>query len=271
MTPELSVVIPAYNEAAVIADSVVKVAEYLERRGRPAELIVVDDGSRDDTAAIVRAQAERWPFVRLLCNERNGGKGDAVRRGVLAARGRFVLYTDADLVYPIEGVEQFIAALVGGADVAIGSRSHASTLFALHPRHFSYIYQRYLVGRAYIRTVNRLLQLGVSDTQCGFKCFRSESARDIFQRLTLTDFAFDVEALFIARWLGYRIVELPVFFLYLGEQSSVQLAKDSFRMLRDLLTIRRNCRRGVYGERGSRATAPDAGLTLGGEATAGRR
>ena len=157
-----------------------------------------------------------------------------------------MLYTDADLVYPIEGVEPFIRALERGADVAIASRSHPGTLFALHPRHFSYIYQRYLVGRTYINVVNRLLALGVSDTQAGFKVLRGHAARTIFRRTTLYDFAFDVEALFIARQLGYRIVELPVYFLYLGEQSSVQLVKDSALMLADLLKIRRNGRQGVY-------------------------
>src|SRR5205823_8254269 len=144
------------------------------------------------------------------------------------------------------GVVPFVNAPEAGADVAIASRSRPGTLFALHPRHFSYIYQRYLVGRTYINLVNRLLDLGVTDTQAGFKCFRGEAARRIFGRTTLYDFAFDAEALFIARQLGYRIVELPVYFLYLGEQSSVQLVKDSVRMVADLVKIRENGRRGVY-------------------------
>ena len=241
----LSVVIPAFNEERVIGDTVERVASYLARAD-DAELIVVDDGSRDRTPEIVRGLAETYPFIRLVPNGRNRGKGYAVKRGILESRGRYVLYTDADLVYPIEGVEPFIRALDDGADVAIGSRSHPNTLFALHPRHFSYIYQRYLVGRTYINVVNRLLGLNVSDTQAGFKVLRGEAARSIFARTTLFDFAFDVEALFIARQLGYRIVELPVYFLYLGEQSSVQLIKDSVRMLRDLLTIRANGRRGTY-------------------------
>jgi len=242
---ELSVVIPAYNEAAIIGETVARVAAYLEASGRH-ELVVVDDGSQDDTAAIVQACAEEHPCVRLVANPGNRGKGYAVRNGVLHARGEYVLYTDADLVYPIEGVAPFLAALRAGADVAIGSRSHAGTLFALHPRHFSYIYQRYLVGRAYIATVNTLLRLGVTDTQCGFKAFRGSVARDVFARLRLDDFAFDVEALYVARQRGYRIVELPVYFLYLGEQSSVELVKDSLRMLRDLWRISRNGRAGMY-------------------------
>jgi dolichyl-phosphate beta-glucosyltransferase len=241
----LSVVIPAYNEERVIGDTIERVGAYLEHTPDP-ELIVVDDGSRDRTREIVREQATRYPFTRLVQNDRNRGKGYSIKHGILESRGEYVLFTDADLVYPIEGVEPFITALDRGADFAISSRSHPGTLFALHPRHFSYIYQRYLVGRTYINLVNRLLDLGVTDTQAGFKCLRGEAARTIFARTTLYDFAFDVEALFIARQLGYRVVELPVYFLYLGEQSSVQLVKDSVRMLADLWTIRQNGRRGVY-------------------------
>ena len=241
----LSVVIPAYNEERVIGDTIARVGAYLEQTPDP-ELIVVDDGSCDGTREIVRAQVGRYPFTRLVQNDRNRGKGYSIKHGILESHGEYVLFTDADLVYPIEGVEPFITALDRGADFAISSRSHPGTLFALHPRHFSYIYQRYLVGRTYINLVNRLLDLGVTDTQAGFKCLRGEAARTIFARTTLYDFAFDVEALFIARQLGYRVVELPVYFLYLGEQSSVQLVKDSVRMLADLWAIRQNGRRGVY-------------------------
>jgi dolichyl-phosphate beta-glucosyltransferase len=250
----LSVVIPAYNEERVIGDTVTRVATYLTALG-DAELLVVDDGSRDRTREIVREKGRQFPCVRLVENDRNRGKGYSIRHGILESRGAMVLYTDADLVYPIEGVEPFVRAIEQGADVAIASRSHPLTLFALHPRHFSYIYQRYLVGRIYINVVNRLLKLGVTDTQAGFKCFRGDAARRIFTRTTRSDFSFDAEALFIARQLDYRIVEMPVYFLYLGEQSSVQLAKDSVRMVRSLLHIRENGRRGVY----LREPEPDAG------------
>jgi dolichyl-phosphate beta-glucosyltransferase len=241
----LSVVIAAYNEDRVIGDTVVRVGEYLAKTPEP-ELIIVDDGSRDRTREIVRELMGRFPFLRLVENDRNRGKGYSIKNGILESRGQYVLFTDADLVYPIEGVEPFIRALDEGADFAIPSRSHPGTLFALHPRHFSYIYQRYLVGRTYINVVNRVLSLGVTDTQAGFKCLKGEAARTIYSRMTIFDFGFDVESLFIARQLGYRIVELPVYFLYLGEQSSVQLVKDSLRMLVDLWRIRQNGRKGVY-------------------------
>jgi dolichyl-phosphate beta-glucosyltransferase len=244
MSPtRLSVVIAAYNEDRVISATVQRVCEYL---GAEDELIVVDDGSRDRTAAIVAGLQWRNRGLRLLSMPSNQGKGAAIRAGVLASRGRYVLYTDADLVYPIEGAQPFMSALDQGADLAIGSRSHSRTLFALNPRHFSYIYQRYLVGRAHIRVVDAILGLGVSDTQCGFKCFRGDAARDVFARLTLPDFAFDVEVLYVSKVLGYRTQELPVYFLYLGEQSSVELVRDSLHMLRDLLRIRLNGLRGRY-------------------------
>ncbi|MCL4370639.1 MAG: glycosyltransferase family 2 protein [Chloroflexi bacterium] len=245
MSIHLSVVIPAYNEEKVIGSTITRVASYLESVGQ-SELIVVDDGSRDSTTQVVKGMMLDHPCVRLVEAGKNGGKGKAVKLGVLSSRGEYVLYTDADLVYPIEGAEPFVAALQHGADVAIGCRSHPDTLFALNPRHFSYIYQRYLVGRAYIRTVNLLLGLGVQDTQCGFKAFRGDVARDLFSRTRACDFAFDVEVLYVARLLGHRIAELPVYFLYLGEQSSVELIGDSLRMLRDLLIIRRNGRKGIY-------------------------
>ncbi|MHB0871656.1 MAG: dolichyl-phosphate beta-glucosyltransferase [Chloroflexota bacterium] len=245
MSAHLSVVIPAYNEEKVIGTTIAKVALYLESRGEN-ELIVVDDGSRDSTLEVVKGLMREYRCLRLVQCDRNGGKGRAVKEGVLHSHGDYVLYTDADLVYPIDGSEPFTAALRQGADVAIGCRSHPDTLFALNPRHFSYIYQRYLVGRAYIRIANALLRLGVKDTQCGFKLFRGAVARDIFSRTRTYDFAFDVEVIHIARLLGYRIVEMPVYFLYLGEQSSVELARDSIRMLKDLLEIRSKGRKGVY-------------------------
>lgn len=245
MSVRLSVVIPAYNEEKVIGSTISRVASYLESTG-DNELIVVDDGSRDSTVQVVKEAMLAHPCVRLVEAGENGGKGRAVKLGVLCSRGEYVVYTDADLVYPIEGAEQFTAALKAGADVAIGCRSHADTLFALNPRHFSYIYQRYLVGRIYIATVNRILGLGVQDTQCGFKAFRGDVARDIFSRTRTYDFAFDVEAIYIARRRGYSIAELPVYFLYLGEQSSVELIQDSIKMLRDLFKIRRDGGKGIY-------------------------
>lgn len=245
MSVRLSVVIPAYNEEKVIGSTISKVATYLEARGEN-ELIVVDGGSRDGTVEIVKGTMAKHPCLRLVVSDGTGGKGRAVKLGVLRSQGEFVLYTDADLVYPIEGEQPFVDALERGADVAIGCRFHPDTLFALNPRHFSYIYQRYLVDRAYILTANALLRLGVKDTRCGFKLFRGDVARDIFSRVRTYDFAFDVEVIYVARFLGYRIVELLVYFLYLGEQSSVELIRDSIGMLGDLLAICRNGRRGVY-------------------------
>jgi dolichyl-phosphate beta-glucosyltransferase len=245
MSARLSVVIPAYNEERVIGTTIAKVAPWLESHGEN-ELIVVDDGSLDGTVQVVKELAAQYPCLQLVQCAKNGGKGKAVKEGVLQSRGDYVLYTDADLVYPIEGAGPFMEEIDAGADVAIGCRSHEGTLFALNPRHFPYIYQRYLVGRIYIRIANLLLALGVKDTQCGFKLLRGEVARDIFSRTRSYNFAFDVEVIHIARLLGYRVVELPVYFLYLGEQSSVELIRDSVKMVRQLLAIRSRGRNGEY-------------------------
>ena len=244
---ELSIVIPAYNAAGSIADSLRRATAYLKDRWS-YEIIVVDDGSADQTVeTIVRLQAQD-PALRLLCNGKNRGKGYAVTRGALEATGRYILCTDADLVYPLDLIERFADKLREGYDMAIGSRVVEGSLYAMHPRHFPYIYQRHMVGRVFIWVVHRVLDLPITDTQCGFKLFRHEAAQAIFRRVKLTSFAFDVETLLIARRLGYRIAEMPVYYRYDGEGSSVQLLRDSLKMFTDLLIIRRNDARRRYGQ-----------------------
>jgi len=242
---ELSVVIPAFNEESIIVSTIQKVCGYLEGR-RSYEVLIVDDGSTDRTAAEVESLQATLPRVHLLRNEENRGKGYSVAYGVLQSQGEYVLYTDADLVYPIEGVEPFLSKLKAGFDMAIGSRVHPDSLYALHARHFRYIYQRHLVGRTYIAIAKRLLGLTVADTQCGFKCLTCEAGQAVFSRVRQTSFAFDVEAILIAHRLRLRIAEMPVYYLYLGEDSSVRMARDSLRMLVALLQIRRNDRQGRY-------------------------
>lgn len=245
---QISIVVGAYNEERNVDRLVERVCTYFDHAPQhPSyELIVVEDGSQDATPQRLRALAAKYPQLRPLFNDRNRGKGYSITRGILAACGEFVLYTDADLVYPIESVDRFLTALAGGADIAIGSRVHAESIYSMHARYFRYVYQRHLVGRAYIRVVHQILGLAVSDTQCGFKLLRREAAHEIFSRLRLTSFAFDVEALFIGHLRGYRIAEVPVHYLYQEEGSSVRLAPDSARMFLDLLQIRLNALRGAY-------------------------
>lgn len=243
---ELSVVVPAYNAARSIVDSLQRATTYLKGRWS-YEIIVVDDGSADLTVeTIVRLQAQD-PALRLLCNGKNRGKGYAVTRGMLEATGRYILCTDADMVYPLDLIEGFVDQLRGGYDVAVGSRVVEGSLYAMHPRHFPYIYQRHIVGRVFIWVVHHVMDLPITDTQCGFKLFRREAAQAIFPRVELSSFAFDVETLLIARRLGYRIAEMPVYYRYDGEGSSVQLLRDSLKMFTDLLIIRKNDARRRYG------------------------
>lgn len=229
--PALSIVVPAYNEARRIAPTLDRVTSFL--RDRPHEVIVVDDGSRDDTRAIVGAVAARAPAVRLLALPANAGKGAAVRAGVLASRGRAVLFSDADLSTPIEELARLEAALADGADVAIGSRAAPGDVERRQP------WLRRIQGRAFhliVRALGFRAVAAVRDTQCGFKLFRGPVARTLFAELTLTGFAFDVELLELA-FGRFRVDEIAVAWTH-ADGSKVRPGVDAARMLRDLARIR---------------------------------
>jgi dolichyl-phosphate beta-glucosyltransferase len=251
---ELSVVIPAYNEERVIQGTIAQVCRYLEGR-YTYELLLVDDGSTDATAELVRGMVESYPALRPLENGQNQGKGYSIAHGIAQSRGDLVFYTDADLVYALEGLEDAVGKIRDGYDVAIGSRVHPGSTYSMHPHHFPYIFQRHIVGRTFIWVVRHLLGLEVTDTQCSFKLWKGEVARAIFSRLTVLTFAFEVEALLIAQRWHHRIAEIPVHLLYLGEPSSVILARDSLRMLRDLLRIWWLDRAGRYAPAGETPTS----------------
>jgi len=214
---------------------------FLREEGLEGEVIVVDDGSRDETAARVGAFARAHPEVKLLRNESNRGKGHSVRRGMLAARGSLRLFCDADGSTPFTEARKLFARLEGGqADVAIGSREMPDSDVARpQPRY------RRAMGWVFRKLVAALVVRGYRDTQCGFKAFRGEVAEAVFRRQCLDGFAFDVEAIFVARRLGYRVVEVGVRWLDSG-RSRVRPVRDSLRMLRDLFRIRINALRGRY-------------------------
>jgi glycosyltransferase involved in cell wall biosynthesis len=202
---ELSVVIPAYNEAERIGASMRRLATYLAAHHPAAEIVVADDGSTDDTAAVVRELAGEIGLpVSVLGAATHRGKGHAVRRGMLAADGALVLMTDADFSTPIEELEKLHAAVTSGADVAIGSRRTAGAVIEKRQPAV-----REAMGRVFTWLTRQLL-VDVSDVTCGFKLFRREAARAVFSRATLDDWSFDAEALFLVKRLGLKLVEVPV-------------------------------------------------------------
>jgi len=202
----LSVVIPCLNEGGRLISTIDTVARHLDESDlKNAEIIVVDDGSTDETARLVEQALGRWPGLRLLRNASNEGKGSAVRRGVLAARGQLVLMTDADLSTPISELGALTAALEAGSDIAIASR-HIPGARILLPQGW----RRRMAGWVFRRAVRAVLLPGLSDTQCGFKLFRRRSVVGVFEELRTKGLAFDVELLRRARKKRLRIVEVPV-------------------------------------------------------------
>ena len=238
--PDLSIVIPAYNEEARVGPTLRNYVAYCRRGKRRVELLVVDDGSLDRTSAVVNAVASEYPEIRLIRLAENHGKGHAVRSGVVNAHGKLVLFADADGATPLPEVERLEAALAAGADVAIGSRALHDTGVKVNAR----LYRR-LIGRTFHGLVEALTVPGVKDTQCGFKLFRGPVAHDLFSRMRIRGFSFDVEVLMMAQHRGYRIAEVPVNWTH-QPGSKVNLVTDSARMLRDLFVIRGRYMSGQY-------------------------
>ena len=240
--PQLSVVIPAYNEEKHIIATIETLMEFLNRGPKPYEIIVVDDGSTDATAEFVERFSQDGCPVTLVRGDRNCGKGGAVRRGMSVARGAYQFFMDADLSYPVEDIATMLAQLQDGCDIVIGSRALAESHMEVRPP-----LRRYLAGRAYSSLIQIFLMRGIPDTQCGFKGFEREAAQTLFSRLTLDGWAFDVELLFLARKFGYRLQMIPVRLTFAKETSKVRLFSHSVQMFLDLLRIRFNDVRGVYG------------------------
>jgi dolichyl-phosphate beta-glucosyltransferase len=230
---QLSLVIPAYNEAGRIGGTVTHVCDYLDRQAYEWELIVVIDGGPKAAADEARAAAGARANVRVIENDGNRGKGYSVRRGFAEARGDRLVFIDADLSLPIEGLEAMLARFDLGADVVIASRTAKGSRVEGAPPAM-----RDLMSKVFNFAVQTLALPGISDTQCGFKGFTAQAARKIFSAAQSDRFGFDVEALYLARRNGYRIDELPVICHYHGG-SSVSRVSDGVRMLADILAIRR--------------------------------
>jgi glycosyltransferase involved in cell wall biosynthesis len=239
--PQLSIVVPAYNEASRITQTLATLQEYLHKNGWKVEVIVVDDGSTDATAAIVEKFGERWCHLKLIQNPGNRGKGFSVKNGALQARGDIILFTDADLSAPIEEMSKLIDPIrEGKCDVSFGSRAIDRSLIGTHQPRF-----RELSGRLYNLFVQMITGLPFKDTQCGFKSFRREAILPAFQRLTITDFGFDPELLYIAKKRGLRLKEVPVRWNHV-EGTKVRFLKDAVKMFLDLAIIRWNDLSGKY-------------------------
>lgn len=235
--PRLSVIIPAYNEAQRLPRTLDAILGLLDARQEPFEIIVVDDGSTDDTVAVVRRTGRA--SVHVVCNDANRGKGFSVRRGMLVAQSPLRLMTDADLSTPIEELLPLEAALRDGADIAIGSRALSASRIEVHQPWY-----REWMGRVFNRVVRVLAVGGISDTQCGFKLFSAAAAEACFGAARLDGFSFDVEALFVARRRGLTIAEVPV--VWRNDAASRVSTFRGFLAFLDVARIRLNAWRGLY-------------------------
>lgn len=248
--PFLSVVVPAYNEARRLPQNLHKIMAFLRQQPYTSEILVVDDGSTDDTVALCREVAADDARVRIIENP-HYGKGYTVRTGMLAAAGEIVLFTDADLSVPIEDIGLLLPWFEEGYDVVFGSREGGGAA-----QRVGEPFYRHLMGRVFNTLVQLLAVRGVHDTQCGFKAMRYQVAQSVFPRLLIHDgsqgpithpmvTAFDVELLFLAQKAGFRLKEVPVQWFY-GTESKVNALQDSWRNLKDVLRVRWNDMLGRY-------------------------
>jgi dolichyl-phosphate beta-glucosyltransferase len=243
--PNYSIIIPAYNEGARVGATLEKVLAYVAERGWDAEVIAVNDGSRDNTAEIIRGFAEKNSRLRLMENPGNRGKGYSVRNGMLHAQGEILLFSDADLSSPIEEASKLLAAIADGADVAIGSRWLSSDLQTQRQPLY-----RQLFGRIFNMMLRITLGLRFKDTQCGFKAFTRQAASTIFPLQRTERWGFDPELLYLAKKFGFKVQEVPVAWAH-SEGTRISPLRDGTKMFLEMLKIRWNALSGKYGRRGS--------------------
>ena len=236
-----SIVIPAYNEAIRIEATLDRVLAYVYAQKWNAEILVVDDGSRDTTREIILRYAAAHPMLQLVENPGNRGKGFSVRNGVLHSKGELIVFTDADLASPIEESEKLLAALEGGADVAIGSRWLDTSLQTRRQPFY-----RRVLGRIFNLALRVILGMNFKDTQCGFKAFKRTAAQAVFPLQIIERWGFDPEIVFLAQRLGFRVEEVAVKWAH-QENTKINPIKDGLRMFTELLTIRWYALTGRYG------------------------
>jgi len=237
LNPFLSIIIPAHNEQKRLPGTLEEIFHFLEQQPFTAEVIVVENGSTDNTHQIAQQFAKQHENLSVLQSEK--GKGTAVQRGMLAAKGDYRFMCDADLSMPVDEIVKFIPPKLQDFDIAIASREAKGAVRYDEPSY------RHWGGRGINFIIQTLILPGLNDTQCGFKCFRAEVAEDIFNRQTLHGWSFDIELLYIARRHGYRIVEIPIHWYHFSD-SKVRALRDAFGMILDIFRIHTNARRGLY-------------------------
>jgi glycosyltransferase involved in cell wall biosynthesis len=235
--PFLSIIVPAHNEETRLPRALGQAFTFLEKQNYSAEVLVVENASSDRTLKVAQDLTRNFPSLIVL-HEDLPGKGRAVHRGVMGAHGEYRFLADADFSMPVEEINRFLPPACS-SDIAIASREAPGAIRFNEPAY------RHLTGRVYNYLIRWLVLPGLQDTQCGFKCFRAAVAEDVFRFQTLNGWSFDVELLFLARRRGYSICEIGIPWYY-NPDSKVNVLHDSWRMFFDLLSIRRNARRGVY-------------------------
>ena len=244
--PHLTLVVPAYNGEDRLPASLAQLTGFLAAQPYSSELILVDDCSDEAAARVMREFAAANPTVTLLRNEINRGKGASVGRGMLAGRGRYRVFTDADLAYPPSEVNRILRDLEAGADVAIACRVLPESRYLMSPSFFHYLYTRHVMSRVFNLMVRAVMLRDVLDTQAGLKGFTAQAAETVFTRVTIPRFGFDVEALYIAQKHGFSVRQTAVHFRYDEEPTTVRFAQSALTMAGELLQVKVNDWRGRY-------------------------
>lgn len=240
-TPFLSIIIPAFNEEHRLPRALEQIFGFLNEQSYSAEVLIVENGSNDQTFELAQKFAAQYQNLHIF-QEKTRGKGNAVKRGMLEARGKYRFLCDADLSMPIAEITKFLPPALNGTDIAIASREVEGAVRYDEPQY------RHFTGRIFNNLIRLLVLPDLQDTQCGFKCFRAEVAEEVFRYQTLTGWSFDVEILYIAQRKGYRIREIPINWHFKAD-TKISIVQDSWQMFLDLLIIRRNAKRGLYDQK----------------------
>jgi dolichyl-phosphate beta-glucosyltransferase len=239
--PFLSLIFPVYNKEARLAESLSDALRFLGQKPYASELLLVEDGGHDRSLEILKdfeKKSNGHVRIVLLANSRNRGKGFSVRRGMEQARGKYAVFMDIDLAYPLEDIDRILRVLEKGFDLAIACRTHRESVYVISPSFFPYLYTRHVMSRLFNRVVRFWLGIATHDTQAGLKGFTREAAQKIFSRQRINRFSFDVEVLYLAKRLGLRVKEVPITFRYFDEPSTVKFVRDAAKMAYDLWRIR---------------------------------